>query len=141
QSNHGQASSKMSDYLKDIQSFLENLANKVKNLEEDNLRLRNGNVISRNQLDKRKETSPEASSDKWKKFLKKGCNNKSSQEEVMLVEKIFEETKERNAKANNVVMPITPGGDTASDEQLVLSILEEIVIQNPNAKVKRFSQF
>ncbi|RNA12487.1 hypothetical protein BpHYR1_052508 [Brachionus plicatilis] len=27
QSNHGQASSKMSDYLKDIQSFLENLAN------------------------------------------------------------------------------------------------------------------
>lgn len=141
QGNHGQASSKMSDYLKDIQSFLVNLANKVKNLEEDNLRLRNDNANLRNQLDKRKETSPEASSDKWNNFFKKGCNAKSSQEEVMLVEKVFEETKERNAKANNVVisgMLITPGGDTASDKQVVLNILQEIGIQNPNAKVKRF---
>ncbi|RNA30817.1 hypothetical protein BpHYR1_015564 [Brachionus plicatilis] len=94
QGNHGQASSKTSEYLKDIQSFFENLANKVKNLEEDNQRLRNDNVNLRNQLDKRKETSPEASS----------CNAKISQEEVMLVEKVFKETKERNAKANNVVI-------------------------------------
>ncbi|RNA27591.1 hypothetical protein BpHYR1_041758 [Brachionus plicatilis] len=50
QGNHGQASSKMSNYLKDIQSFL--------NLEKDNMRHRNDNVKLRNQHDKRKETSP-----------------------------------------------------------------------------------
>ncbi|RNA39231.1 hypothetical protein BpHYR1_025612 [Brachionus plicatilis] len=137
QGQHTESQKKVSEYLKSVQTVLENLANKVKMLEKDNFALNRENESLRNKLDKGQSSYSGASAEKWSNFLKKGSLEKSSHEEVMIVEKMFEES--RLKKANNVVISGVPtqNADDKNDEQIVSDILEVTGIQNTVNKVKR----
>ena len=137
QGQHTEGQKKVSEYLKSVQTVLENLANKVKKLEQDNLALNRENESLRNKLEN--GGCPKVAAEKWSNFLKKGSYEKSSHEEVMIVEKMFVESKARLEKANNVVISGVPthNVDDKNDEQIVTDILEVIGIQNPENKVKK----
>ncbi|RMZ96700.1 hypothetical protein BpHYR1_009999 [Brachionus plicatilis] len=82
---------------------------------------------------------------RWDNFLKKGNKVNSSQEEVMLFEKVIDESRARMEKENNIVISGVPlrvdnGEDSIKDVDLVLNILEEILIQNPRTKMRRVSR-
>ena len=108
-------------------------------LEKDNLALNRENESLRNKLDKGQSSCSGASAEKWSNFLKKGSYEKSSHEEVMIVEKMFEESRARLEKANNVVISGVPthNADDKNDEQIVSDILEVTGIQNTVNKFKR----
>lgn len=59
QGQHGDSQKKLSEYLKTVQTILENISITVKRFEEDNLKLRKDNDELKTKLETREGTSPE----------------------------------------------------------------------------------
>ena len=145
QGQHSDVQKKISEYLKSVQSVMETLANRVKDLEIENVELKKQNEDFKQQLKSRTNLSPEETATRWENFLKKGNKLNNSQEEVMLFEKVIDESRARMEKENNIVISGVPlqidnGEDSVTDEDLVSNILEEIGIQNPRTKMRKVSR-